>query len=485
MSEFGYVVGRFLRPVRSADGGLAGQSGEVLTRLSRVEPLLSGEGSPASFMRSAERLSLDDQGNIGVCDKQGAFLPGAWLAVGRHMVTMKFTGDTPSRTFPIDVTAEHTEENPLDLTLAAPVDLPPQAIEVVRVEDRERAEQAATEAKAARDDAVIAAARSEDAAASVEDIGEQVEQAQAYVNQATTAASQAQISASEASGHASDAAQSSTIAQEAADQVEGVAEDAAAANSSAIASRDSADAAESAATAAISARDVAQNHASSAEDFAQQAEEHEGQAKTWADSIEGSVDSASGFASSAQMSMTEALAAALRAEQAAEDVESGSFEVDTSAGTRLTVGGVTVFYDSGWRDMRQFIPQATLDRLTGFTWNRSLTAKRTLDRVYWMVTAVGIPSGSSLIGQNRSNIVQLLQDVPLSFQQSVVGYQDDVIASMRTARNFSLLFTNMNSPIRYAIRGDTGQWAQGDSWGIEISYPTTHALPTSLPGLPL
>lgn len=81
--------------------------------------------------------------------------PGGWLPVGRYEVHAQVAGNKRVAPFSIEVTTAHTVAEPLNLNTAAPIILPPKAVEVVRVIDRELAQAAAAEAAASAELAAL------------------------------------------------------------------------------------------------------------------------------------------------------------------------------------------------------------------------------------------------------------------------------------------------------------------------------------------
>ncbi|KUG58995.1 hypothetical protein [Nesterenkonia jeotgali] len=173
--EHGFVQGRFVSAVadtlddedRYPD--LHGIKGSV--RLTALSPIhLISAGTPATVVQQPEVLPLNDDGWL--VDKHSeadsSRTPGVWLPVGRYQVQTIFPSATPVPQFSIEVTAEHTKESPLNLTLAAPIILPPRTTEVTRVIDRQLAEQAAATAQGHAEWASESAAVAEEIAGGVE-----------------------------------------------------------------------------------------------------------------------------------------------------------------------------------------------------------------------------------------------------------------------------------------------------------------------------
>lgn len=152
--EHGFVQGRFVTAVAdSLDDDdrypdLRGISGNV--RFTAAQPVnLVSAGTPATVVQQPVVLPLNADGWLvdAHSEDDPARTPGVWLAVGRYTVQTIFPSATPVPQFSIEVTAEHTKESPLNLTLAAPIILPPRAVEVTRLIDRQLAQEAAGEAQ--------------------------------------------------------------------------------------------------------------------------------------------------------------------------------------------------------------------------------------------------------------------------------------------------------------------------------------------------
>lgn len=158
--EHGFVQGRFVTAVadtlddddRYPD--LRGISGSVRCTADQPVNLVSA-GTPATVVQQPVVLPLNSDGWLvdAHSENDPSREPGVWLAVGRYQVQTIFPSATPVPQFSIEVTAEHTKESPLNLTLAAPIILPPRTTEVTRVIDRQLAQQAAGEAEGFRDEA--------------------------------------------------------------------------------------------------------------------------------------------------------------------------------------------------------------------------------------------------------------------------------------------------------------------------------------------
>lgn len=158
--QYGYVVWTALLavadttadPDRTPDAVPA--TGEI-----RFDPLVSpiSTTSPAvTIVPQRVVATLDSEGRL--IDPTGQ--TGVWLVTGQYTVTFAFSGFAlPS--FRIEVTAAHTEEAPLDLTLAAPLVPNPATVFVVN-------QQVYTDTLAARDAATVARDTATAAAADAE-----------------------------------------------------------------------------------------------------------------------------------------------------------------------------------------------------------------------------------------------------------------------------------------------------------------------------
>lgn len=173
--EHGFVQGRFVTAVADSLNDedrypdLRGISGNV--RFTAAQPVnLVSAGTPATVVQQPVVLPLNSDGWLVDAHSKDdpARTPGVWLAVGRYTVQTIFPSATPVPQFSIEVTADHTKVNPLNLTLAAPIILPPRAVEVTRVIDRQlavAAAEAAQESAQAADSSSRSASSSAAAAA--------------------------------------------------------------------------------------------------------------------------------------------------------------------------------------------------------------------------------------------------------------------------------------------------------------------------------
>jgi hypothetical protein len=148
---YGYVTGRYLYvyadtgddPDRDPDAKAA----QGAIKLTPVAPArVVTNGAPATAIAQPVELKTDIEGFL--VDPAGA--RGVYLVAGQYDVAFKFVGVTHPG-FRIEVKTDHTPDNPLDLSTAAPITEGPQFKFVVN-------ELVYTEALAARDAAVAAAA---------------------------------------------------------------------------------------------------------------------------------------------------------------------------------------------------------------------------------------------------------------------------------------------------------------------------------------
>lgn len=174
--EFGFVQGRFVEGIADllGDGDrfpdLRAIVGSGTFTPARAIRLASGT-TPATVVRRKIECPLNDQGWIVDPESEAdpEKKPGVWLAVGRWTFSTSFSAATPIPSYTIEVTTEHTEENPLDLTLAAPIVLPPNSVEIVRVIDRVLAQESAGEAQGYAETASEAASTATSASSSASD----------------------------------------------------------------------------------------------------------------------------------------------------------------------------------------------------------------------------------------------------------------------------------------------------------------------------
>lgn len=162
----GFVEGRFVRAVadqptdddRTLD--YRPVKGSVVFSPLQRDHRTHGEVATTVLVDRSFALPLNDNGFVvdtGSSD-DAELQPGAWLPVGQYRVSLQpRVGNSPFRSYVIEVTAEHTKDNPLILTEAMPESFPPETVVVTSTEERRRAEQAAQ--------------RAEDAAERAENIG--------------------------------------------------------------------------------------------------------------------------------------------------------------------------------------------------------------------------------------------------------------------------------------------------------------------------
>lgn len=113
--EFGRVVGRFLQSA-SDDGSEETPASGTITFQPVAYRLIGGD-TPATITLDSVVGTIDSADGILVA-QDGT--PGVWLAVGWYDVTCKFSTRVRA-SFTVEVTAAHTQANPLDLTVASPI----------------------------------------------------------------------------------------------------------------------------------------------------------------------------------------------------------------------------------------------------------------------------------------------------------------------------------------------------------------------------
>lgn len=126
------------------------------------------------------------------------------------------------------------------------------------------------------------------------------------------------------------------------------------------------------------------------------------------------------------------------------DVE--GVQIDTTAGTRVTLNGAPVFYDSGWRDFSECLSD---DLRTG-----TFYVRRTLTDLYYSFDDIGLPSGSGW--------ARVATSIPTAWQP-------------RDARNGFVIARNNNSSYRQymsTVAGSTINW-------IGESHPQSETPPTA------
>ena len=371
--EHGFVQGRFAMAVadttRDPDRypDLEPMGGTI-----RIVPLreihLTGgieQGAiPTTVSRRPRDFNLDSQGYLVDAESEADsdLKPGVWLAHGVYRVEFNLTPRVNMPSYQILVEPKHTKENPLNLTEQAPIVTPPGYIEVVRAEDRIRAELAAVEAGEAleqariltQEDTFIALVAEAD---TIRDDARSIEQTiaghrlvtEANANSAQDSAQSASESAT-ASGEAlaelNDQVDQATVQ---ANRAESEAGDAASSAQSASASADAASASEDAASlseqaaagasgaaeasrvAAEQARDTAVSSASEASSSATSASDDADTAVSAAQDASASASSASQDASSASQSASDASSSATSASADASAAQTARSAAETAA----------------------------------------------------------------------------------------------------------------------------------------------------------
>ena len=151
--------------------------------------------------------------------------------------------------------------------------------------------------------------------------------------------------------------------------------------------------------------------------------------------------------------------------------------VDTSAGTRVSIGGVNVFYDSGWRDLRDFLIPDVL--IPGERSHESLRARRSVDRVEYLVR---LTVGPELAGKSRATRSPFAEGLPTFLEQKPAAYST---LGQANRPDGVLSVSNVGMTTRLDISStQPGSWELGELVLIYVSHNTNAALPTSLPGTP-
>lgn len=134
--------------------------------------------------------------------------------------------------------------------------------------------------------------------------------------------------------------------------------------------------------------------------------------------------------------------------------------VDTSVGTRVFVGDVMVFYDSGWRDVTA---EASATILSG-----RILIKRTTTEVYIVVDNVIID------GSGTNTLFRL----PVGFRPAyrAQGYWNEDINRSNLG---DYMLNTSGYVVFYNIPNDTTTPTR-----ITVGIPASSTLPTSIPGTP-
>ena len=155
--SFGYVVGRWVMAVADTEADpdeypdAAIPTGTVVfTRIDANVSLLDttqNDGTWVAVARKNVTATLNADGELSLPHLSSA---GVWLIVGEYTVSGTISG-TSLAPFTINVTTEHTTENPLDVLKYIPYVNTPITTYVASPETAERAEAAALRAEAAAD----------------------------------------------------------------------------------------------------------------------------------------------------------------------------------------------------------------------------------------------------------------------------------------------------------------------------------------------
>lgn len=144
---------------------------------------------------------------------------------------------------------------------------------------------------------------------------------------------------------------------------------------------------------------------------------------------------------------------------------------DTSVGTRIDIGGVTVFYDSGWRDFSEYLDSNLL--------GGSFYVRRTLTDLYYRFQNVEMPAGDGF--------QRIAASIPVEWRP------------MENRNSFQIARSNNSSYRQYmsTVNGSTVNWiGEGYPQGGEAphsvrpsvgitggwTFASRTDLPTSLPG---
>lgn len=331
----GVVRGRYLRAVADtpADPGreMDWRPAEGKVTFTPVVPMRrAGVPVPALFTQQAVVCNLDPQGYL--TDQAGE--RHVHLIAGQYKVRFDIRQFRVPGPRIIEVTPEHTVDNPLDLVLAMEEPPPPPGTVIVVDESTAlRASRSAQEASAAADRAEDAAAQAETSATTVGDAAAQAREAATSARDSATSARDSATTAGAAAGRALESAADTQ------DAARATAEQAATATESATSAGAAADRAGSAETKATQAAARAESAATTATESAGYAEAAASRAATTADAAQESAKSAEESATTTSGHVASASASASRAESAAEDSESSAARASQSADTAASKAG--------------------------------------------------------------------------------------------------------------------------------------------------
>lgn len=146
--------------------------------------------------------------------------------------------------------------------------------------------------------------------------------------------------------------------------------------------------------------------------------------------------------------------------------------VDTAAGTRVSIGGVDIFYNSGWRDLRDLLIPGIL--VPGPRSHESLRARRSIDRVEYLIR---LQVGEALAGKSKSSVRPFAEGLPGGLHQEPPAYstigqsnQPDGVISISNSGLSSRLDISSTQP---------GTWVLGQTVFCYVSHNTNAALPTN------
>ena len=134
-------------------------------------------------------------------------------------------------------------------------------------------------------------------------------------------------------------------------------------------------------------------------------------------------------------------------------------EVNTDAGTKVTINGVIIFYDSGWRDLTDTIQNG---------WGGRIQVKRTLQEVHIAFLNMEPPESAP-----NNNVCTL----PIGFRVHVPAGSTYITAPIRRSTN-TVAFASLRTGTILLNRDDS---FQSGFWTM-TAFPATADLPTTLPG---
>lgn len=155
--------------------------------------------------------------------------------------------------------------------------------------------------------------------------------------------------------------------------------------------------------------------------------------------------------------------------------------VDTSVGTRVFVGGVMVYGDTGWRDVRYLLPEHW--EVRDVTQHR-IEMKRENNTVHLVGRVAYVDDGEN---RSRGSGIPILNATPSGFGvhwiYQVLGPAAYYRGSQfNTATDQGLAYFAGAPSARFF---DTDQaWSNNEGLGFNLTWHTSDSWPTSLPGTP-